>query len=66
MEESKNVEHVQHSVLEKELEDVETKYTTIIEELKKRNEEIQKLKENALVLTGAKAILTKLVGSKST
>lgn len=67
MEEMKNsstTEPINMNLLQKELEEVETKYASIIEELKRKNEDVQRLKENALVMTGAKAILTKLIGSK--
>ena len=49
------------TMIKTELQEIESKYALIIEELKKKNEEIQKLKENALIMTGAKAVLTKLV-----
>ena len=46
-----------------ELREIEGKYAEVMGELKKKNDEIQKLKENALIMTGAKAVLTKLVAS---
>lgn len=52
------------SLIAKELEDVSTKHADIVQQIKEiteviktKNEELQRLKEHGLVVTGAKAIL---------
>lgn len=63
------------SLIAKELEDVTSKHSEIVQQIKEitevikaKNDELQRLKEHGLVVTGAKAILesmTKTINSAS-
>lgn len=49
------------SSLEDELKLTDEKYVGIIDQMKKANEELAKLKEQALVLSGARSVLMKML-----
>lgn len=66
MEESKvsiceNKACVSLSSVEDELKLTDEKYVGVIDQMKKANEELSKLKEQALVLSGARTILMKML-----
>jgi len=49
------------SSVEEEFKLTDEKYTGVIEQMRKANEELSKLKEQALVLSGARTILMKML-----
>lgn len=50
--------------LEEEMKEVETKHKECVELIPQKSEEIQKLKESALVTLGAKSMLAKIINSR--
>jgi len=50
-----------HQKIQDELKLLEEKNTTVIEQIKTKTEEISRLKESALLIMGAKSILTKML-----
>ena len=49
--------------IQEELKILEEKNNTVIEQIRTKSEELNKLKESALLIIGAKAVLTKLLSS---
>ena len=49
--------------IQEELNLLEEKNNTVIEQIRTKSEELNKLKESALLIIGAKAVLTKLLSS---
>ena len=56
-----NVNKDLHQKIQDELKLLEEKNTTVIEQIKTKTEEIARLKESALLIMGAKSILTKML-----
>ena len=56
-----NVNNNLHQKIQDELKLLEEKNTTVIEQIKTKTEEIARLKESALLIMGAKSILTKML-----
>ena len=56
-----NVNKDLHQKIQDELKLLEEKNTTVIEQIKTKTEEISRLKESALLIMGAKSILTKML-----
>ena len=56
-----NVNNNLHQKIQDELKLLEEKNTTVIEQIKTKNEEVSRLKESALLIMGAKSILTKML-----
>ena len=56
-----NVNENLHQKIQDELKLLEEKNTTVIEQIKTKTEEIARLKESALLIMGAKSILTKML-----
>ena len=56
-----NVNNNLHQKIQDELKLLEEKNTTVIEQIKTKTEEISRLKESALLIMGAKSILTKML-----
>jgi len=50
-----------HQKIQDELKLLEEKNTTVIEQIRTKTEEISRLKESALLIMGAKSILTKML-----
>ena len=49
--------------IQEELNLLEEKNNTVIDQIRLKSEELNKLKESALLIIGAKAVLTKLLSS---
>ena len=56
-----NVNESLHKKIQDELKLLEEKNTTVIEQIRTKTEEIARLKESALLIMGAKSILTKML-----
>ena len=56
-----NVNENLHQKIQDELKLLEEKNTTVIEQIRTKTEEIARLKESALLIMGAKSILTKML-----
>ena len=56
-----NVNKDLHQKIQDELKLLEEKNTTVIEQIKTKNEEVSRLKESALLIMGAKSILAKML-----
>jgi len=56
-----NVNNNLHQKIQDELKLLEEKNTTVIEQIRTKTEEISRLKESALLIMGAKSILTKML-----
>ena len=56
-----NVNKDLHQKIQNELKLLEEKNTTVIEQIRTKTEEISRLKESALLIMGAKSILTKML-----
>ena len=56
-----NVNENLHQKIQDELKLLEEKNTTVIEQIRTKTEEISRLKESALLIMGAKSILTKML-----
>ena len=56
-----NVNKNLHQKIQDELKLLEEKNTTVIEQIQTKTEEIARLKESALLIMGAKSILTKML-----
>ena len=56
-----NVNKDLHQKIQNELNLLEEKNTTVIEQIRTKTEEISRLKESALLIMGAKSILTKML-----
>ena len=58
---NENVNENLHKKIQEELKLLEEKNTTVIDQIKTKTEEISRLKESALLIMGAKSILTKML-----
>ena len=56
-----NVNENLHQKIQDELKLLEEKNTTVLDQIRTKNEEISRLKESALLIMGAKSILTKML-----
>ena len=50
-----------HQKIQDELKLLEEKNTTVLDQIRTKSEEISRLKESALLIVGAKSILTKML-----
>jgi len=58
---NENVNENLHKKIQEELKLLEEKNTTVLDQIKTKTEEISRLKESALLIMGAKSILTKML-----
>ena len=58
---NENIKENLHQKIQDELKVLEEKNTTVLDQIRTKTEEISRLKESALLIMGAKSILTKML-----